>query len=359
MTTSLPAPPRVSQAFPRPAASPIDPSLKLRTVVQSLPGEVFEKDTGKALAMVATTLVSVTLSYALLAICPWYLLPIAWFVTGTALTGFFVIGHDCGHRSFFNNTTLNNWVGHIAFLPLVYPFHAWRILHNHHHKHTNKLEEDNAWTPMLPEVYDATPKGLQWGYHQVRGWFWWIGSVGHQLSRHFNWAQFEGKQRQQVRFSALLVLVTAAIAFPLMFATLGVWGLVKFWLMPWLGYHFWMSTFTIVHHTAPDIPFRPAAEWNEAESQLSGTVHCKYPAWIEFLCHDINVHIPHHVSTGIPSYRLRQAHASLQENWGDYLIEREFNFAMMKEIAERCHLYHPENYYESIPAHERKAAALD
>ena len=24
-------------------------------------------------------------------------------------------------------------------------------------------------------------------------------------------------------------------------------GLVKFWLMPWLGYHFWMSTFTVTH----------------------------------------------------------------------------------------------------------------
>jgi len=357
MTTSLPVEPRVSQAFPKPSAPPLDPSLKLRTVIQSLPADVFEKNTGRAISMIAISVVSVVASYALLAICPWYLLPAAWFLAGTALTGFFVIGHDCGHRSFFKGTKLNNWVGHIAFLPLIYPFHAWRILHNHHHKHTNKLEEDNAWTPMLTETYDATPKALQWGYHQVRGWFWWIGSIGHQLSRHFNWAQFEGKQREQVRFSALLVLGTMAIAFPIMFATLGAWGVFKFWFMPWVGYHFWMSTFTIVHHTAPDIPFRPTAEWHEAESQLAGTVHCKYPAWVEFLCHDINVHIPHHVSTGIPSYNLRKAHASLQENWGPYLIEREFNFAMMKEIAERCHLYHPENYYESIPVYDRRAKA--
>ncbi len=357
MTTSLPVEPRVSQAFPKPIAPPLDPNLKLRTVIRSLPAEVFEKDTGKAISMIAISVISVAASYALLAVCPWYLLPFAWFLTGTALTGFFVIGHDCGHRSFFKNTKVNNWVGHIAFLPLIYPFHAWRILHNHHHKHTNKLEEDNAWTPMLTETYDKTPKALQWGYHQVRGWFWWIGSIGHQLSRHFNWKQFEGKQREQVRFSALLVLVTMAIAFPVMFATLGAWGVFKFWFMPWVGYHFWMSTFTIVHHTAPDIPYRYAADWHEAESQLAGTVHCKYPAWVEFLCHDINVHIPHHVSTGIPSYKLRQAHASLQENWGPHLIEREFNFAMMKEIAERCHLYHPENYYESVPAYERRSKA--
>lgn len=37
---------------------------------------------------------------------------------------------------------------------------------------------------------------------------------------------------------------------------------------------------------------------------------------VEILCHDINVHIPHHISPRIPSYNLRDAHQSLQENWG-------------------------------------------
>ena len=32
---------------------------------------------------------------------------------------------------------------------------------------------------------------------------------------------------------------------PALVATTGWLGLVKFWLMPWLGYHFWMSTFTV------------------------------------------------------------------------------------------------------------------
>jgi hypothetical protein len=57
------------------------------------------------------------------------------------------------------------------------------------------------------------------------------------------------------------------------------WGLVKYWLMPWLGYHFWMSTFTVVHHTAPHIPFKEAENWNAAKAQLSGTVHCDFPGW--------------------------------------------------------------------------------
>jgi len=40
-----------------------------------------------------------------------------------------------------------------------------------------------------------------------------------------------------------------------------------------------MSTFTMVHHTAPHIPFKGAQDWNSAKAQLGGTVHCDYPKW--------------------------------------------------------------------------------
>ncbi|MEM1394240.1 MAG: fatty acid desaturase, partial [Cyanobacteria bacterium P01_H01_bin.150] len=101
--------------------------------------------------------------------------------------------------------------------------------------------------------------------------------------------------------------------------------------------------------TAPDIAFVPASEWDAVKAQLSGTVHCNYPKWVEFLCHDINVHVPHHISTAIPSYNLRMAYKSLQENWGSYLYpECTFSVSLMKYITDRCHLYTPENEYISF-----------
>ena len=51
---------------------------------------------------------------------------------------FFVVGHDCGHRSFSKNKLVEDIVGTLAFAPLIYPFEPWRIKHNHHHAHTNK-----------------------------------------------------------------------------------------------------------------------------------------------------------------------------------------------------------------------------
>jgi omega-6 fatty acid desaturase (delta-12 desaturase) len=139
-----------------------------------------------------------------------------------------------------------------------------------------------------------------------------------------------------------------------MIFTLGIWGFVKFWLMPWLVYHFWMSTFTIVHHTAPDIQFQEPEDWNEALAQLSGTVHCNYPAWVEFFCHDINVHIPHHISTAIPSYNLRKAYKIIQDNWGEYLYpECDFSWSLMTHIVDQCHLYDPENAYVSFSEYKQ------
>ena len=186
----------------------------------------------------------------------------------------------------------------------------------------------------------------------MRGRLWWLASIAHWAAVHFDWRKFEKNNKEDVKFSALVVFGFSAIAFPLLIATVGMWGLLKFWFMPWLVYHFWMSTFTIVHHTVPEIPFTPVPEWNEAEAQLFGTVHCDYPRWVEFLCHDINVHIPHHISTGIPSYNLRQAHQFLKEKWGDKLYETKFSWSLMKKITDQCHLYNQTKFYLSFKEYD-------
>ena len=322
--------------------------LQLKDIIKSIPKAYFEKDATKAWKHVAISVSAAIAGYCAIVFLPSFLLPFSWFFTGTALTGFFVIGHDAGHRSFAKRRWVNDLVGHIAFLPLIYPFHPWRILHDHHHLHTNKMDVDNAWYPWYAEDFAKAHPAMQKMYKVIRGWFWWVGSIGHWAVLHFDLRNFKTRDRNKAILSIAVVVAFAAVFFPVMIATLGLGGLIKFWFMPWLVYHFWMSTFTIVHHTIPEISFQPADQWNAGDAQLAGTVHCSYPRWIEVLCHDINVHVPHHVSTGIPSYNLRAVHANLKENWGEHIIERKFNWALMKSIATQCHLYHPEKPYQSF-----------
>ena len=330
--------------------------LTLKQVIQTIPKSCFQKDSRKAWSKVLLSIVAAGLGYVAIAFSPWYLLPFAWFLTGTALTGFFVIGHDCGHRSFSNRRWVNNWVGHIAMLPLIYPFHSWRLLHDIHHRHTNNLDIDNAWAPWTEEEFNAANPVLQQVYRFMRGWFWWLASVAHWAVLHFDLNNFSPRDHQKVKRSIAAVAVFAAIFFPTLVLTTGWWGLVKFWLVPWLGYHFWMSTFTLVPHTVPDIAFAPGDTWNEAEAQLSGTLHCDYPRWVELLCHDINVHVPHHVSVGIPSYNLRQAHAALKDHWGSRVKETRFSLGLMHTITSQCHIYNPQGGYKTFRQLRRRAA---
>ncbi|WP_008318861.1 fatty acid desaturase [Leptolyngbya sp. PCC 6406] len=337
VTTEKPA----SDGFPSSLSD-----IQIRDIIQTLPDQCFEKDWRLAWRAVGISLGAAALGYWAIAVSPLWLLPLAWIFTGTALTGWFVIAHDCGHRSFAKKRWVNDWVGHFFMLPLIYPFHSWRLLHDHHHVHTNKYAVDNAWHPWDIHDYLQAPIAISSSYRAFRSRLWWMASIIHWAGMHFAPGNVAPRDRAKVKTSVVVVLVFAAIAFPTLIATTGLWGLVKFWLMPWLVYHFWMSTFTLVHHTSMDIQFHPAESWQAAQAQLAGTVHCTYPRWIEMLCHDINVHIPHHVSVAIPSYRLRQAHRSLKQHWRPYVQEQVFSWRLLKGIVDYCHLYHPTHAYQ-------------
>ncbi|AGY58493.1 fatty acid desaturase [Gloeobacter kilaueensis] len=323
----------------------LEKQASLNAVIRTIPKACFEIDAPRAWSRVALNVVLVGLGYLAIAYAPWWLLPIAWIYAGTALTGFFVLAHDCGHRSFSTSRRTNDIVGHVLLLPLLYPFHGWRLKHNQHHTYTNQIERDNAWRPLSVAEYRALPPLARAGYRFARGWGWWFASAVHQFTVHFRPSLFQAKDQADARLSVAVVAGFACLLFPGLWLLGGPWAIVSFWLIPWLVYHFWMSTFTLVHHTHPDVPFYPAAHWTPVTAQLFSTVHCAYPAWVEFLCHDINVHIPHHVSTAIPSYHLRRAHAALRTHWSDYLHETEFSWPLLRSIVRDCHLSDETGYY--------------
>jgi len=325
--------------YPNGIPKPFPENISLNQVIKSMPKEVFQKDMTKAFTHVLITIAAVALSEFLLVISPWYLLPFVWAFAGTAFTGFFVVGHDCGHLSFSHSYMVNDVVGILSFLPFFYPFESWRIKHNLHHSNTNKLDIDNAWQPFQKEFFNSSSSVERTIMILIKGPLWFMASIGRWIKEHFFLSTFTPDQHRKVKISLACVYFAASIFFPTMYHYVGVWGIVKYWLIPFLGYHFWMSTFTMVHHTLPHLPFLPAEKWSDVRARLTMTVHCEYPWWVEFLTHHINVHIPHHVSTGIPSYNLRQAHDSLMNTYGKYLHQAVFGWDLIKEITTTCHLY--------------------
>jgi len=335
---------------------PLPDNVVLQDIIKTLPKEVFHKDMAKAWQSVAVTAASVTLSIVLIHYSPWFLLPLAWAYAGTAWTGLFVLGHDCGHLSFARSRNINDLVGIISFLPLFYPFEPWRIQHNHHHNNTNRLHIDNAWQPFQADYYESTSSTERLIMRTIKGPLWFMASIGHMIKKHFFLEEFTVEQRHRAMVSIAIVYAAGGIFFPVMFYYTGIWGIVKYWLLPWIGYHFWMSTFTMVHHTMPHLPFLDTDKWTDAKARLALTVHCDYHPIVEFLCHHINVHVPHHVSTAIPSYNLRAAHESLKKNWGKYMTETVFTWELLRDVITNCHIYHEEENYVPFSTSEEKIA---
>ena len=138
----------------------------------------------------------------------WYLVAPLVLIAGLGGWGLHCIGHDCGHGSFSRNRRLNFVIGHLSLLPLLYPFHAWRHVHNLHHAHTNSLELDTDWRPISEAVYRRMPLRDRIVYVSMRTWAVWAGSINYWVQSAFRPSYFPKKEmRRDVRRSIWFVVV--------------------------------------------------------------------------------------------------------------------------------------------------------
>lgn len=62
-----------------------------------------------------------------------------------------------------------------------------------------------------------------------------------RVNWHFNLKKFRASEVNRVKISLACVFAFMAVGWPLIIYKVGILGWVKFWLMPWLGYHFWVN----------------------------------------------------------------------------------------------------------------------
>jgi len=128
--------------------------------------------------------------------------------------------------------------------------------------------------------------------------------------------------RRGVLTSISLLYIFCAIFFPLMVTYLGFWGLCKYWLVPWLVYHFWMSTFITTSYKQ--------VEGQPSKQEKVIVVHCRYPKWVEFLTNNYNYHITtDKFSKMIPNYNVKKTYLDLKNQFGTYVEERTFSRTML------------------------------
>ncbi len=310
---SLSAPPPIPERESLP--------FTLNDVRRAIPPHCFQANTARSLAYFALDMGLVALLYwAAAAINQLWFFPLFWLMQGTLFWALFVIGHDCGHGSFSRHRWLNNLVGHLSHTPILVPFHGWRISHRTHHANTGNIETDESWYPMTESQYNQ----MAW-YEKLARFhlilflyplYLFLRSPGKEGS-HFlpNTHLFRPHEWRQVLTSTFCCM--AMIGFLVgMGIHLGIWGLIAYYVMPYLVFVVWLDLVTFLHHTEADIPWYRGQDWYFLKGALS-TIDRDYGIFNQ-IHHHIGTHVSHHIFLSIPHYHLQEATEAIKPVLGEY-----------------------------------------
>jgi len=251
------------------------------------------------------------------------LYPIIWFVLGTYFWALFVVGHDCGHRSFSNSLLICDIFGHLSHSLILVPFHPWRLSHAHHHRHTGDVDQDESFVALTESRY----RELLFYSKFIRYYSYWfcgyivylIFGMPNTVHSHFLpvsdtfYPTFKAKLESG--FSVLCVLLVASMLGRFAYFYGFIW-LCKVYLIPYLVFNAWIAIVTHLHHTHPDVPWYRGEEWNFVKGALS-TVDRNY-GLVEDIHHNIGTHVVHHLFSRIPHYNLKEANSHLAPVLGDH-----------------------------------------
>lgn len=340
----------------------------LRELRDAIPARCFRPSTARSLAHLAFDLAALGLLYAAGAWVERAGAPAAWhlpivFLQGTLFWSLFLVGHDCGHGAFSRRRGWNAVVGHLVHTPLLVPYHAWRLSHRIHHRHTGDAERDEAWPPLTRRAARALPPATR--FLRLRGFLlvfplYLLRNGPGRAGSHYDpdGPLFRAAERAAVRGSvaacgaAAAGLLAAAVAF-------GPGTLARLWLAPWLVFGGWVSLVTYLQHTDPAVPWYRGEGWSYLRGALA-TVDRRYGAF-EWLHHDVGSHVVHHLFPRIPHYRLREASRAIAPLLGPHRrTAREPVLRALWRAARGCQVV-PETgtrvFYEPLSAGREASAA--
>ena len=225
------------------------------------------------------------------------------------LVRLFMIQHDCGHGAFFPNKQANEWVGRAIGILTMTPYDFWRRSHAIHHATSGNLDRRGIGDIKTMTVREYVSRG-------------WRDLLAYRLYR-----------QPAVMFGfgpAYLFLIENRLPF----------GFMRKGAMPWLstmstnagillaaGLLIWAAGFgpvLMVHlpivvigatagvwlfyvqHQFEGTTWERTANWSQPEAALHGSSLYELPPPLDWFSGNIGVHHVHHLSSGIPFYKLQK-----------------------------------------------------
>ncbi|KDP46481.1 hypothetical protein JCGZ_08453 [Jatropha curcas] len=302
------------------------PPFKIAEIRAAIPNHCWVKNPWRSLSYVLRDIIIIFALAASAIYCnTWWFWPFYWAAQGTMFWAIFVLGHDCGHGSFSDNSLLNNIVGHFLHSSILVPYHGWRISHRTHHQYHGNVEKDESWLPE--KIYKELDLGTRIMRYTIPlpmfayPFYLWTRSPGKEGS-HFNPYSdlFAPHERKDVLTSTICWTMMILLLFysSLVFGHVQV---LKVYGVPYLIFVMWLDFVTYLHHHGYEkkLPWYRSKEWSYLRGGLT-TVDRDY-GWINNIHHDIGTHVIHHLFPQIPHYHLVEATKAAKPVLGKYYRE--------------------------------------
>lgn len=246
------------------------------------------------------------LAWVSLSVSPWLALVFA-AMNGVWLVRLFLIQHDCGHQSFFQSRSANDWVGRIIAVLTLTPYDVWRRTHSIHHSHAGNLDRRGIGDVLTLTVDE----------YKARSWF---GRLRYRLYRHpvvmfglgpaylflidyrlplglmtAGWRYWVSSMGTNLMLAALISVLYL----------LGGWQVLAFVYLPTVIVAATIGVWLFfVQHQFEETYWGKEPEWQMHDAALLGSSHYKLPQPLRWLTANIGIHHVHHLYSRVPFYRL-------------------------------------------------------
>eukprot|EP00201_Polytomella_parva_P009686 CAMPEP_0175059828 /NCGR_PEP_ID=MMETSP0052_2-20121109/12650_1 /TAXON_ID=51329 ORGANISM="Polytomella parva, Strain SAG 63-3" /NCGR_SAMPLE_ID=MMETSP0052_2 /ASSEMBLY_ACC=CAM_ASM_000194 /LENGTH=393 /DNA_ID=CAMNT_0016325423 /DNA_START=139 /DNA_END=1320 /DNA_ORIENTATION=- len=309
------------------------PPFTLQDLRNAIPAHCWQKDMGRSIShLVIDVAIVFAMAFIAYNVNSWMLWPLYWIAQGTMFWAIFVVGHDCGHRSFCNNNTINDFLGHLLHSAILVPYHGWRISHRSHHANHGHVENDESWYPISKNLYDKleplTRMGrLSFPLSLLAFPFYLMRRSPGKSGSHFNPSCdlfTPGERNMVITTNACLIAMLAVLTGLTMKFGFGM--MVNLYWIPYVINVIWLDVVTYLHHHGPQdgrikMPWYRGKEWSYLRGGLS-SLDRDYGIFNK-IHHDIGTHLVHHLFPQIPHYHLTEATEAIKPVLGPYYREPE------------------------------------
>src|SRR5690625_4535495 len=248
------------------------------------------------------------LAYKSLAVSIWLTIPLLILASGFVIR-IFIIFHDCTHGSFFRNGKANRIVGTVTGIITLFAFEKWKRNHSIHHATSSNLDKrgtGDVWVMTVNEYIDASFWGkLAYRLYRNPIVLFGFGPLYlYLISNRFNRKGARKRERMNtyiinisliVLYSSLIWLIGWQAFLIIQLPILFIAGSVGIWLF-------------YVQHQSEDSYLENEAAWSVVKAAVAGSSSSTLPTVLQSLTGSIGFHHVHHLSPGVPNYKLEEAH---------------------------------------------------